>query len=590
MAPQNANSGTYHRKLRPRRTESNSNKMPIVYPNIDTVFAIPELLGLITNYLTPADQRILIRVCRTWNSYWVPYLYSSLKFVKYKRSRIYPKLEVYGPYVKVARIFYTTLNNIIHILDYATNIQSLDLRADLAKSRFPQIFAMVPQLRVLRISQGVYRSETHCVRISPAAALSNLEELTLEGHSRLEVRIDDIMFVIKSCRKLATLSLESISIVEELQDVNSTAEPEEDLVDMVKVDETGWESASLRSLRCRHVLLDRPDSIHDSQTHVHPCIRRLFQHAPNLTSIEFSGKSILCAVDWEYIFESRSGLQNAEFWAPAPFHPFHRGGPLDPSAAVKALGALEKSCHMLKVLNVGSIRPTTDEAFEKIIKVNHQLEKIDAKFTEFGELALKELVRILPHSLVELNLGGCLKVKSSGIAMVLENCERLRVLNLFDTDAGTINLFRGNKPWVCAKSLQKLCISIQPLNHQTVHNNIPWKWEAVAENNNTLYTEEEEKIIRDRLRCFTSLLELDLEGKAMSIGIMDDVSFAPRLRSAILNVPPRSLDGNQSLGGHYVDAQKQAVKWGQGVFPNWNVKASRSYRNGHIWRIEAIRD
>ncbi|KAF9353950.1 hypothetical protein BGX26_008285 [Mortierella sp. AD094] len=566
MAPQNAKEGIYLRRPRPRRTDPTSNNTPTVYQDtvFDTVFAIPELLGLITNYLTREDLRTLIRVCRTWNIYWIPYLYSNLRLSKYKRSRVYPKLEVYGPHVKTLRIFYTTRNNIIHILDYATNIQSLHLQNDLAKPQLSQIIAM---------------------------------ELVWELKDRTAVRIDDILFVIKSCRKLATLSLNCISIVEELQDINSTVEPEEYPDDMIKVDESGWESTSLKSLLCTHVLIGHPNSSHDGQMHVHPCIRLLFQHTPNLTSIEFSGRSNLCAADWEHIFENRSRLQRAEFWIPPTSRFFHPDNSflLKPFPSMEALCALEKSCHMLKVLNVGNIRPTTDQAFEKVIKVNHQLEKINAKYTEFGELALKELTRLpvtpaLPHSLVELDLEGCIQVKSSGIAMVLENCERLRVLNLSGTDAGTIDLFRGNKPWVCAKSLKKLRINIQPLNHQTLRNNSGWS-EAVIINNTAPYTEEEENMIRDRLRCFTSLLELDLKGRAMSIGIMDDVSFAPRLRNVVLNAPFRSqLDGDQTRSSHYRDARDQAKKWGQEIFPNWSVWANATYRGDLIWVIQAIRD
>ncbi|KAF9353949.1 hypothetical protein BGX26_008284 [Mortierella sp. AD094] len=270
---------------------------------------------------------------------------------------------------------------------------------------------MAPQLRVLHLSQDVVRSGLYC---SLVATLSSLEELV--WRHGVEMRIDDILYVLKSCRKLTTLTLGYTTIVEELQDVNSTVEPEENPVDVINVDESGWESMSLRSLGCDNVPLGHPNSSHDGQMHVHPCIRLLFQHTPNLTSIEFSERSNLCAAD-----------------------------------SMKALDALERSCHMLKVLNVGNIRPATDEAFEKVIKVNHQLEKVDAKYTEFGELALKELTRLpatpaLPHSLVELDLEGCIQVKSSGIAMALENCERLRLLNLSGTDVGTIYLFKGNKP------------------------------------------------------------------------------------------------------------------------------------------------
>ncbi|KAF9105525.1 hypothetical protein BGX27_009584 [Mortierella sp. AM989] len=576
-----SSSDLHRRKLRPRRSPSESTRHNISTIYQDTVFAIPELLDLVTKYLAKNDLRILIRVCRTWNAYWVPYLYSSLHFIKYRRTRVYPKLTTYGQHVKSVAVSYTRKNDIIHILNYATNIQSLSIHSKLTGSEHSEIIAMVPQLRVLQLS---CISTPYDSIIGLAATLSNLEEFTWKENimHQKQQRIDDILHVVKSCRNLRRLVLSCVIIVEELQNANSTISQEG--LDMIKVEESGWENTSLQSIECENIILGKLQSSQVGLEHVHPCIRRLFQHSPNLTTIKVTGECNLTALDWKYIFKGRSKVQRAEIWTISRSH-FFSSKPfiaMEARGALEVLETLENSCHDLRVLDVRNIRPTTDEAFERVVRVNRQLQKVCAKSTKFGELALRALAWLppvpeLPHSLVELDLEGCFDIKSNGLALVLENCALLRILNVAGTTAGTIDLFRGNKPWVCAKSLERLSIDIQPLDLQEVN-----RTEAAP------YSEEEENMIRDRLHCFASLLELSLKGQAMTIRIVQDLSFAPRLQKVLLSIPYLFRDEPNQSFGSYREARFLTEKWAKECFSDWVVYANPGFQECHISALKEL--
>ncbi|KAG0353045.1 hypothetical protein BGZ54_002426 [Gamsiella multidivaricata] len=81
----------------------------------DVVLSIPELVHLIANRLARRDIAALIRVNRTWNSAWVPYLYESLHFYQYKRTNAYPKICKSGDHVKTLSLYYTKWASVRHL-------------------------------------------------------------------------------------------------------------------------------------------------------------------------------------------------------------------------------------------------------------------------------------------------------------------------------------------------------------------------------------------------------------------------------------------------------------------------------------------
>ncbi|KAF9192699.1 hypothetical protein BGZ51_005088 [Haplosporangium sp. Z 767] len=502
------------RRLRPRKSKhasGNNAKVPGVYQ--ETVLAIPELLDLITGYLTRDDVRVLIRVCRSWNTFWAPYLYSKLLFRKYRRTRVYPKIRTYGQYVKTLELHSTKWNNILHLLDYAPNLQSLTLhQSALSLIQLQEIVAMVPQLSGLHLSIKSGSFKPHDCPLTLAASLPNLEQFSWTGLNN-EIRVDDILYVLKSCIRLRSLCLSHIVLVEELLELTPADNPEEPPRTMIKVEDHGWQNTSLRRLDCNLVSLG-PYQIRATESEdVHPYIRRLFSHMPNLTTLNYTGKHNLDTLDWDYIFENRTGLQHVQLWPLAHVH--CHCTPLNPSKTIDALNAVAKYCDNLKVLDVKNTFPTTDDVFKRIMERNHQLQRVCVKNTDIGDLPLQALARLpafcTTHNLVELDLERCINITSAGVIPVLENCGRLQNLNLSRTKAGTLDLFKGNKPWACRTSLEVLLIDIQPQDYQPPPRMINW---TVTQQRPPviLYSPEEQLLIKKRLTSLTALRKLEIKG------------------------------------------------------------------------------
>ncbi|KAF9275631.1 hypothetical protein BGZ68_010637 [Mortierella alpina] len=566
----------------------------------DTVFAIPELLSLITAHFDKRDLRALIQVCRAWNAFWVPYLYSNLYLNKYKRSRVYPKLRTYGVHVKALKLHSTKWNNIIHLLDHTPNLNSLDVyRGTLSLVQFEEMLGMVPRLRSLSLTFYETACEPHGWPRVLTSALPGLEEFSWKGDSTFEsgtnkIRIDDILHVLRSCTQLRSLRLAHLYMVEEL----CPTQPQENLMEQerpapVKVEDEGWQSRSLQLLECDFVHWGpRPDSQGASEL-VHPFVRRLFQHAPNLKIVKFTGASNLGPSDWATVFKSGASLEHVEL---KPF-----GGPTraDVMNLKDALTVLSTCSKNLKVLYTRYAHGTTDQHFAPLIRANRQLQRLCVKTTGFGDTSLRELVpvpsalstacRVSQHRIVELDLEGCHQVTAAGVLLVLENCRFLQDLNLAGTRAGTMELFSGSRPWACAKSLETLQIDIQPMGFQAPSVNRAWPTRNSTPHASD-YSPVEQQLINDRLCSLTNLTQLELKGENMDHGIFNDASFAPRLRKAIIGQPFTS-EGDQSLSFYNRQAQLRAVEIGHKMFPGWRLSTSMRYHGMKLHCIlNALRD
>ncbi|KAG0246343.1 hypothetical protein B0O80DRAFT_500433 [Mortierella sp. GBAus27b] len=549
------------RRLRPRKNKASGTNDHSHESRVsqEAVLNIPELLDLITSHLTKDDLRVLIQVCRAWNAFWIPYIYSTLFFRKYRRTHIYPKIQKYGDHVRSLDLYQTKWNNIVHLLDFAVNIRSLSICGMLlTDSQIQSLTETVPQLRNLRLSftrgltfgRGVPKT-TDPRSMSIVAALSNLEELEWDASGAL--RVDDILCVLKACSKLRKLALSGVDIVEELQeselDNNRT---------LVKVDDDGWQNATLRTIKCTNIVLGARQSCHDPTKHAHPCVRRLFQHLPSLKTIQFTGTHNLSALDWHSVFDNRSIVEHVDIGI-SP-HYWNRNRRVE---APEALSAIAMSCSNLKTLDARNLHPTSDNAFEQLLSANHNLQRVLARSTEFGDLSLKALARPTNY-LVELDLEECIHITSKSMDQILENCGLLRDLNLSGTKAVTTALFQSNKPWPCSKTMERLKLDIQHVGF------IP---RQAPLDHIKRCTPEECLAIKTRLTSFTALVGLKLGGEAMSFDILDDMSFAPGLRRVILNVP---FAGPDTLA-RYSLARTEATERGKAMFPNWIVSASAYY-------------
>ncbi|KAI7821731.1 hypothetical protein BC939DRAFT_504253 [Gamsiella multidivaricata] len=550
------------------------------------------------------DLKPAIRVNHTWNTIWVPYLYEKLSFCEYQQTRSYPKMHSYGHHVKSLELLSIEWNNLAFLLNFTTSLHSLFLHCTKLSTLQPQELAEItPQLRVLHITLKQHSLKPLECQMTPVSAFKHLEDFY--WNVLTDVRIDDILFVLKSCSQLQSLALTINLLVEELDEakveeidgIKSSSLVADAVPELVKVDDDGWTSTSLRVLSWvsmpfrasswNSVMLGPRQSCLDDSKQPHPCVRRLFQHTPNLKKVKISGEGNFGPQDWDCMFDNQASVQEIELDLRVSV--IGRGFQVSDSGY---LNAVSRSCPNLKKFIAKLIPPTTDEAFAEVMRVNHGLQMVSVKHTEFGDLALHQLARLPPtltsagssHSLVELDVEGCLHITSHSAIEILENCPLLRSLNLLGTRAGTIELFKGCKPWPCAKVLERLHMDIQPLDYQPRPYGVGWRQANLPPLKP--YTLEDQELIRERLCSFTSLLGLELGGDAMTSEILEDFSFAPKLRKVVLFVPVKSNDYSSSI---IQKAGEMAQERGAALFPNWIVAGGFSYISSRgVYFINAV--
>ncbi|KAF9971671.1 hypothetical protein BGZ73_005286 [Actinomortierella ambigua] len=94
-------------------------------------------------------------------------------------------------------------------------------------------------------------------------------------------------------------------------------------------------------------------------------------------------------------------------------------------------------------------------------------EEVLLSLAAVAEAGLKQSPKVYPP-LVSLDLQGCTHVTARGVRAILNVCEQLKRLNLLRTEACTLELFDGDTPWACTRTLQEAAFDIvrlQPEHH-----------------------------------------------------------------------------------------------------------------------------
>ncbi|KAF9204519.1 hypothetical protein BGZ59_000995 [Podila verticillata] len=511
------------KRLRPRKA--------IIDPTVSThfqstVLAIPELRDLITEYLGPSHLRTLTAVCRTWRDYWIAQVYKRLLLNRYKRTHVYPKVDLYGHLITTLSVANSRWISILHVLDFT-----------MSYDQTRQILEKVPQLRTLtyKFRGKDIRAEEGSIAL--ASMLKDLEVFSWEGQNTY-VRIDHLLQVLKSCKKLTKLTVGDARLVNDFPvpapaptpsaDTGSatTAETrtetsvamEIEQVNMYVDDDTDpWTNTSLRSIEFPSMVLGL--SWNNRQGNADPNLGRLMGRIPNLTKVCINYTNNFEEQDWGHIIKEGSRLEHID------------------------------------------IRP-------------RQLQQLFIKNSGVADSSLLELAKgptsSLCDTLQELDLDTCLGITGAGLVKVLESCTGLQALNVRNTRAGTIQLFNG-KPWACAKSLRKLELDIMPAD------GLPALLSAPL----VLYSDKEQALIKEKLDALTSLVYLDLRGRALTFEMVEDVKFA-RLERIILHVPFVT----QEATGRYMYARHKAFEWSKPRFPEeWTLHTSASHFSGHLCAV-----
>lgn len=212
------------RKLRARQqptTHTTNTNVSKEYQ--DRVFSIPELQAIITAYLTRKDLKALMLTCRAWFEFCIPAIYREVLLVKYKRSRVYPKIHKYGQHVQVLRLHETNVHGSLHAIEHTPHLRRLHLsNARLSRSGLESILSSTPdQLTHLRLE--LYSRTKRDAwgegspwfpepMIQPVTHFCNLRKLQWHAPG-MTVHVDDILRVLKVCPHLESLWLGQVNVV-----------------------------------------------------------------------------------------------------------------------------------------------------------------------------------------------------------------------------------------------------------------------------------------------------------------------------------------------------------------------------------------
>ncbi|KAG0368782.1 hypothetical protein BC939DRAFT_195455 [Gamsiella multidivaricata] len=264
------------------------------------VLSMPELAYVISPYLARNDICAMMNINRTWMELGSFYLYENLTF-RGDQSIFY--ISKRYQYIKSLDFKYVGWNRVESLLGNCINLRSLTFSyRTLRFSELQEIVGLAPRLQDLHITLCHYNTESVCLPISIVARLTDLRELEWESLS--EIRVDDVLFIVKSCPYLHTLILGAITPVERFSNIGVMRSRAADLKDLVRVDESGWASMSLQSLTFNYPRLEGWYPSSNGPDSVHPFIRRFFRHVPNLRKIGIScqpSDKSFQAADFDYM-------------------------------------------------------------------------------------------------------------------------------------------------------------------------------------------------------------------------------------------------------------------------------------------------
>ncbi|KAG0341187.1 hypothetical protein BG004_006110 [Podila humilis] len=626
------------RSLRPRKFEID----PTVSTHFqDTVMAIPELRALIALYLTRKDLRSLATVSRTWFKYWIPTVYDSIVLSRYRRTSVYPKIDLYGHLLTTLDVSFARWSPVMHLLHYTPNLLHLRLSyVTMSYAQAYQALALVPQLRSFSY-QSRYKDYVDEQRwIVLVSRLAELEELVWSSPSRW-VLIDDLLLILKSCKKLTRLRVEGARIVDNIPNEDPTslasattseddsAEPEtakvqgssemtevgnhsdsvesdgeDNTTDMLEDDipdapekwceddADPWTTTALKSLEFSSMVLGS-NSVRSQSTSAaetsdnnsrNTIMRRLMRRVPNLKKIVVWFQNNFVPQDWEEMFKNQPAVEHVAIRS--SYRDSQTG------AQIVALRVLVENCERVRTLDIAGITGSGVELIRTFVTKNQQhLENLNAKRADVDDVVLSILAQgidkglyvtspRLNDSLQELDLEQCRRITCGGLLKILECCTSLRVLNARYTSAGTIELFSGNHPWACAKSLQKLEIDIK---FPSVSADFESALQRAPAPTMRQYTDAEQIRIRERLFTLTGLLHLDLRGPGLTFKMVDELSFAPRLQKFVIHVP---FDESPPVYRGYKVAGQVAMDWSKTRFAEpWKAHCAASHYSGYLCSV-----
>ncbi|KAG0356369.1 hypothetical protein BG005_004702 [Podila minutissima] len=136
------------------------------------------------------------------------------------------------------------------------------------------------------------------------------------------------------------------------------------------------------------------------------------------------------------------------------------------------------------------------------------------------------------HCLVHLEVGinTSSRISDKSVTRILRECGRLEHLDLQDSKAATLALFREVRPWPCTATLQHLSLNLKA--HQ-LSRRVDYFGPLSAANGIAVFSTEEEQMVYDQLSSLRQLRKLRLNViMSFEMIVLQDMSFAKYLQSA----------------------------------------------------------
>ncbi|KAG0100530.1 hypothetical protein BGZ93_010853 [Podila epicladia] len=136
------------------------------------------------------------------------------------------------------------------------------------------------------------------------------------------------------------------------------------------------------------------------------------------------------------------------------------------------------------------------------------------------------------HCLVHLDVGinASSRISDKSVTRILRECGRLVHLDLQDSKAATLALFREVRPWPCAATLQHLSLNLKAYQ---LSRRVDYFGPLSAANGIEVFSTEEEQMLYDQLSNLKQLRKLRLNMiVSFAMTALQDMSFAKHLQSA----------------------------------------------------------
>ncbi|KFH64730.1 hypothetical protein MVEG_09462 [Podila verticillata NRRL 6337] len=231
-----------------------------------------------------------------------------------------------------------------------------------------------------------------------------------------------------------------------------------------------------------------------------------------------------------------------------------------------------------------------------------QLRRLQFEGCEISDKALLRLLSIdmtptplvstrPSHALTYLHvqLTGYRHATYKSTARILKECYQLRHLDLEDTGAVSPELFFEDGSWPCAAILEHLAIQIMPAEQRRPAYGAIGAQPLGSSGDLTI---QQQQMIFQRLKSFTSLRRLDLTGYPMGLLVLEDMSFARNLEQSRIQVRTTNrhtieeLDRVAELGNQWL--RRQPAGWECKMHDSWNVVYLVSYDKTRTEKSERV--